>query len=689
MPGPSRTLSRLARWCSFATLAIGSATLLVACNGGGGGDQAQLKGVVRSGATGLAGYTVSLYANAVDRADGWQRLAVDVADASGNFQIAYDRPQERAVMFVKAERGAVTLASAIGYAADMPAQVVVNELTTVATGTAFAQFVRGDEVRGNPVGMVNAVRMAGNLAQPVTGEAGIVVARTPNGSETSTYATFNSIANAVAACVASERACADLFGATRARGGATPANVLQAVANLVKYPSYPGYPNDAQDPIFQLARTTPVYQPALAARPTSWLLFLKITGGFYSAQDSSNLMNGPGNFAIDEQGYIYIDTNYMPRPSGEYACASNRAVKLTPWGANAPNSPFLDGGLSGQGFGIVFDPAGLLWIGNFGFQDPPCDVLPQAATKNSVSLFTKEGVALSPAKTGFTQGNVSWPQGIVSNREGDIWIANCGNDSVTVYPKGDPARAVNLPVGPTPVTGDPQAKPFGAAVDLQGNVWVTGNRSNAMYVFSPSGTLLETLPGTYQGRTVITKPIGNAVDSKGNVWVANSDWLDSPCPTRNVLGSAKNPSVTMYRTADRTPQPGSPFNGGGITLPWGVTVDGDDTVWVLNFGATPPGPNNNPALLNGVSRLCGADTTRCPPGMATGEAISPSTGYLSNALQRMTAGAVDPSGNLWVTNNWKIDADPFQNPGGNAVVILVGAAAPLKTPQIGPPVPFR
>ncbi len=47
------------------------------------------------------------------------------------------------------------------------------------------------------------------------------------------------------------------------------------------------------------------------------------------------------------------------------------------------------------------------------------------------------------------------------------------------------------------------------------------------------------------------------------------------------------------------------------------------------------------------------------------------------------------SGNLWVTNNWKIDANPFQNPGGNAVVILIGAAAPLKTPQIGPPVPFR
>jgi hypothetical protein len=44
---------------------------------------------------------------------------------------------------------------------------------------------------------------------------------------------------------------------------------------------------------------------------------------------------------------------------------------------------------------------------------------------------------------------------------------------------------------------------------------------------------------------------------------------------------------------------------------------------------------------------------------------------------------------LWVTNNWKIDVDAFQNPGGNAVVILIGAAAPVKTPVIGPPVQFR
>ncbi len=73
------------------------------------------------------------------------------------------------------------------------------------------------------------------------------------------------------------------------------------------------------DPIFDLAALTPVYQPALAQAPTSWLLFLKFTGGPYSAQDSDNLMNGPGNFAIDGQGYVWVNDNAVPQPPGQFA----------------------------------------------------------------------------------------------------------------------------------------------------------------------------------------------------------------------------------------------------------------------------------------------------------------------------------------------------------------------------------
>ncbi len=104
----------------------------------------------------------------------------------------------------------------------------------------------------------------------------------------------------------------------------------------------------------------------------------------------------------------------------------------------------------------------------------------------------------------------------------------------------------------------------------------------------------------------------------------------------------------------------SPFTGGGITLPWEIALDGNDTVWVFNFGAVKVGTSTTTPTR--ISRFCGVDTKKCPPGMRVGDPISPDTGYRSDALQRITGGQIDPSGNVWLTNNWKIDSDGFVNP---------------------------
>ena len=663
-----------------------------------------LEGQVSSSGVGLAGYQVSLYASYGGSRPAYERLGGSTTtDQSGRFQLRYfenfgtsdvgrstgDRKAQirsNPVLFVIAEQGPVTLASPIGLGDEAPDRVVVNERTTVATGTAFAQFVKRGQIEGNTVGMVNAVSMAANLADPVAGTTGIVLSSSPNGTETSTFPTFNSLANVIASCVAEARNCGRLLDATTIRGEPRPDNVLQAIANLVKNPSYPGYPDNADDPIFLLSQVTPIYQPALTQRPTNWLLFLKITGGFYSAQDADNLMNGPGNFAIDEQGFVWVNDNAVPQPPNHDACAGRRLLKFYPSGKTFPGSPYFGGGLSGAGYGITLDPTGHVWIGNFGFQDPPCAALPIAAPHDSVSAFHPDGSPISPER-GFTNGDIFWPQGTVADRQGNIWIANCGNDSVTKIPGGDHNRAINIPLGPTPPEHSPQMKPFGAAVDLDGNVWINNNRSNTISVISPSGQLIDTLPGTYPGKAVLSHPVGNAADSKGNMWVANSDWLDSPCPTRTDLGTATNPSITMFQMKNRRPFPGSPFTGGGLTLPWGIAVDGDDTVWAFNFGVIPP-PHTN-GIPTGISRFCGVAPNKCPTGMRTGDPISPATGYRSDALERITGGQIDPSGNIWLTNNWKLGANPFQNPFGNAIVIAIGAAGPLKTPLIGPPISFK
>ena len=76
----------------------------------------------------------------------------------------------------------------------------------------------------------------------------------------------------------------------------------------------------------------------------------------------------------------------------------------------------------------------------------------------------------------------------------------------------------------------------------------------------------------------------------------------------------------------------------------------------------------------------------CPPGKRRpGAAISPEKkGYHFNGLTRNTGVAVDPSGNVWLVNNWK-NAPVQTNPGGYQIVAYLGMAAPVKTPLIGVP----
>src|SRR5262249_13916017 len=166
-----------------------------------------------------------------------------------------------------------------------------------------------------------------------------------------------------------------------------------------------------------LSQQRPIYQPALSERPTSWLLFLKITGGVYSAQDSGNLMNGPGNFAIDGLGFVWLNMNYDPAPPTHFTCAGSRLLKFHPWGEPVPETPFIGGGLSGAGWGITLDPTGNVWVGNFGFEDPECRTSPVAAKHDSVSLFDPDGVPITGPR-GYTQGNISWPMGTVSDHDG-------------------------------------------------------------------------------------------------------------------------------------------------------------------------------------------------------------------------------------------------------------------------------
>jgi sugar lactone lactonase YvrE len=708
-----------------------SASLASADERRAGGVRNTLAGVVEGAGLRQHGYTVSLYASDLPPGGGSparrgiRLLGRATSDHAGRFTIEYE-PRKRgrhAVLYVLAEKSLSMLASAIGDGSRHDS-VVVNERTTVATGVAFAQFIADRKILGNRFGMLNAVDMAANMADPTSGRLGEVLDTVPNADENSTRATFNSMANLVAGCVEAQTTCDALFALTTPGGGPPPKTVLQAVANMTKHPSR------HFDALLELSREPEIFAPALDtdSPQNSWLLFIKFTGGHYSEYADTNLMSGPGNLAFDRRGFAWINDNYVPTADLQLSCAGQRLMKFHPSGQSFPGSPYFGGGLSGAGFGITLDPRGRVWVGNFGFESPSCDgsVPPDPdhkipADHGSVSVFRADGRPIS-GSDGFTQGHIWWPQATVSDPKGNIWLANCGNDTVTFIPKGNARQARNfaLPGGQgaagnyTPTIPDtqpdsdaPLLKPFGIAIDPSGRAWVTANEDGfiapstedpvgqpggGLYRVSPDGTV-EALPRhDAHLERVLSWPMGISGDSKGNMWVSNSNSVKVPCVDGlDPQDGQLVPSVALYRADDSPP---TLHTGGGLTIPWGNAIDGNDTLWVFNFGQQPTNivDKNTEWPDTSLSHFCGADESRCPKGKKTGDPISPEQGYVSDALDRITGGQIDPSGNVWLMNNWK-KTGPYQpvyqtNPGGNSFVIVPGAAAPVQTPLIGPPRSF-
>ncbi|MFC6980189.1 hypothetical protein [Microbulbifer taiwanensis] len=228
-------------------------------------------------------------------------------------------------------------------------------------------------------------------------------------------------------------------------------------------------------------------------------------------------------------------------------------------------------------------------------------------------------------------------------------------------------------------------KPFAIAIDPKGRAWVTGNEAQEVYIVSADGSV-ETVDSS---AVSVSWPMGIAGDSQGNMWVSSSDTVNIVCTTPLDSQAGGMPSLIFYPADGGTPKQYTKV--GGLSVPWGNAVDGDDTVWVFNFGHTPMEDADEDYEWpdTGIARFCGVGN--CPPGLKPGDPISPHTGYTSDALERITAGAVDPSGNIWLLNNWRKDGPLFYdtNPGGNSFVIVPGAAKPVKTPLIGPPRAFR
>lgn len=587
-----------------------------------------LTGMVAPVASGVdaSGWTVTAWNTSPDGSRG---LGTATTDATGAFTLSINQTDVEGIVWVDA-RPAGENRALLGTIASPEASVVtLNERTTVAAGYALAQFFGEAVPTGRMLWVTNAAAMAANLADPVTGGYGQVLTSSPNGTQTSALATFTSLTAMLSACLQDDAACDTLFSAA-AHDRDRLVTAGAAFAGIARDPSA------ASQTLFTLSKRGLGSAQGLPATPSAWTIALRFGGG--------DGMTAPGNLVVDPDGHVWASTAYHGLAGSAAVCSSARAVEFGPGGAVL--TTLTSATSTASGYGIEFDRTGRLWLSD---RIADTDCAPAGASSDDgLTLFRQKASVLPPG--GVLGAPLQSPQGIELDRDGKMWVASCGDDSVRVYPTtqaaADSAKTRRL-------TGLRVRSPF-AVVDNGRHVFITGNSSSTVAVVERDGTPLAVSPL----RSGFDHPLGIASDDDGNVWVANSGQADLPCGPGATAGLSGG-SVTHISPDGDTVS--DAFTGGGLAMPWGITTDGDGNVWVAN------------AAAGRITEFCGATASTCPRDLQTGEPISPDgTGYSFDGLSGSTGIAIDLAGNVWVTDNGANAAGAL----GHDVVVFVGAAAP-------------
>lgn len=242
-------------------------------------------------------------------------------------------------------------------------------------------------------------------------------------------------------------------------------------------------------------------------------------------------------------------------------------------------------------YGIAVDATGDIYV---------ADYLGTGSSSGAVEVYapgSNGNVAPFEYISGSATG-MSEPAGVAINPlNGNIYVLNDGNYSVTMYPPGSTGNVA--PIGTiagsrTKLTG----QTFGIAFDSSGNLYVSNdNATITVYAAGATGNVrpIRTISGM---RTKLTSPVNLALDPSGNIYAANQ------YPhTSHIFGS-----ITAYAAgANRNAKPIQYIKGAMTKLdgPHAVAVDGSGNLDVLNYSGDSittyaPGATGNVAPINTI-----------------------------------------------------------------------------------------
>jgi hypothetical protein len=598
-----------------------------------------------------------------------------------------------------------------------PPFVWVDEVSTVASAYALAQFLTYGSTPGAPptsgvaagtvpnisvpasnyLGLSNAMNTVYNMTCYSSGgngnggnpppdsipyqyyNSGSCVSGAGDTSEGHTgyvpSARINTLADILASCVNSTGGvaggaasnCNTLFTAlTPPSTSIPPTDTLQAILNLAQKPYLASANNTA---LFGLVPTTPFFNTpaAMTAAPNDWTIALGFTAG----------------------GFV----------NGTAAFGTGVAQTYTT--------------------GLAIDQSGNIWASSVGKS-------PQSATTGTpgpgaIVGLQNNGVPISPNTTsgswGGFQTNVTRPRsGPAIDLNGNIWFANYGNASIQATlaaiggtePGSTPGAALMSLNSGSPVILSQLTGGYvqGLALDASSpeNVWITGNVSGSgmLQQYSSSGAPNFGTPYSYSPDPTFNNV---SLDHNGNVWLTTGNGdaqvAASTDAQVNLYSGSSNAGQLAVSTAgdifgcdtayiyeDEPPTFTAVLlnSGGGCyagTIDAPIALDGKGNLWspILGSGtesgtighidevASSTGSTESPATYGyqGIGTPGGQ-------GASTGEAGVVLVSNGPESTQNIAGIGVDQSGNVWVLNSYD------KTVASDQLVEFVGLGAPTVQP---------
>ncbi len=477
-----------------------------------------------------------------------------------------------------------SLSSAVPY-------VTLNEVTTVAFAYAMSGFATtpynvSSDANGETA-LANALANANNIVNVGNGVARAVAAG--NSNSILPNAKINSLANILATCVNTQpnastglpsSLCSSLFGDATTSTGTAATDEGSAIFNIAH--------NQAQNvaSIFNLGGSTGPFSPTLSAPPTDWTMPVIYTNVISAPSTNVNgtaIIGGPYNIVFDASGNAWIGDRI------------NGVLEVSPQGAvtDFTNTRYNFGMVKGV---AVSPQDGSLWISDYG--NNQVDVMqPNGTTLTRLKTINQH---LTDATTGIGNGPIL--TAFAPDPAGGNYLAYEATEEETgivAYDSGTYLATHDAYYGDTSTPTDFANVNFPGwiSVDNSGNVWIPSNNTNYLASLTVSYKLgAMKYPAT---QLAAIQSYTTAADGLGNVWLATN--------------TTTAPSI-YYATAGAV---SSAITGGGMNEPYKMVIDGNNTVWIANYGGNTVSALNVSAGASKGTWLSGNGFSTSSPGITT------------------------------------------------------------------------